>query len=281
MISPRMPPLSSSICTALNMQTLLPPALASLRLHCFLALLFCWTCFGPSSRSTAAETEPLRVGVTPVFPPMIYREKGKMIGVEADFAAALGRELARPVKFIKVDWDEQFTALADNRTDIIMSSLSITRPRQFRGSFSKPYLAIGQMALVRRTDSSKYALGFPVRPQGVIGVKKATTGDFLVQQEFPHSKRKYYDSGEDAARALAKGRIDLFISDSPTVWWLEGLYEDTGLVAVPAALSEEYLAWAVRKSDTAFLASVDAALEKMQKSGEAVAIIKRWIPHFK
>jgi ABC-type amino acid transport substrate-binding protein len=29
------------------------------------------------------------------------------------------------------------------------------------------------------------------------------------------------------------------------------------------------------------LESADAALDKMQKSGEANAIIKRWIPHFK
>jgi polar amino acid transport system substrate-binding protein len=233
------------------------------------------------STLSAADSTPLRVGVTPVFPPMIHRDGGKLVGVEADFAAALGRELGRPIQFVEVKWDDQFAALAESRTDIIMSCVSITRPRQMRAAFAKPYLAIGQMALVRRSDAYKYGLGFPTRPQGVIGVKKATTGDFLVQQEFPHSKRKYFEGGERAAKALAKSQIDLFICDSPTIWWLEGMNEETGLVAVPVLLSEEYLAWPVRNSDTALLASINAALEKLQKNGESAAILKRWIPHLK
>jgi ABC-type amino acid transport substrate-binding protein len=249
------------------------------RLHCLFAFLTLASRFAASAAQP--QPEPLRVGVTPVFPPMIYRDGGKIVGVEADFAAALGRELARPIQFVEVKWDEQFTALADDRTDIIMSALSITRPRQFRAAFAKPYLAVGQMALIRRTDASKYGIGFPAHPEGVIGVKKATTGDYLVQQEFPRCKRKYYDTGEHAARALVKHQIDLFICDSPTVWWLEGNYEQEGLTVVPVALSEEHLAWAMRKSDADLLQSVDAALEKMQKSGQANAIIKRWIPHFK
>ena len=229
----------------------------------------------------AAEMGPLRVGVTPVFPPIIQRDGGKIVGIEADFAAALGRELGRPIKFVEVKWDDQFSALAEDRIDIIMSSLSITRPRQFRAAFCKPYLVIGQMALVRRSEAYKYGIGFPARPEGVIGVKKATTGDFLVQQEFPHARRKYFESGQQAARALTKKQIDLFICDSPTVWWLEGMNEEQGLLAVPVQLSEENLAWAVRKSDSALLESANQLLEKMQKSGESAAIIKRWIPHFK
>jgi ABC-type amino acid transport substrate-binding protein len=234
-----------------------------------------------SQCGVAADADALRVGVTPVFPPMIQREGGKIVGAEADFAAALGRELGRPIKFVEVKWDDQFDALAESRIDIIMSSLSVTRPRQFRAAFCKPYLAIGQLALVRRADSYKYGLGFPARPEGIIGIKKATTGDFLVQQEFPHSKRKYFEGGEQAARALAKKQIDLFISDSPTIWWLEGMNEEQALVAIPVQLTEENLAWAVRKSDSALLEAANRCLEKLQKSGEATAIIKRWIPHFK
>jgi ABC-type amino acid transport substrate-binding protein len=247
----------------------------------FLGVLVLATGVARSPVGMAAEPGPLRVGVTPVFPPIIQREGGKIVGVEADFAAALGRALGRPIKFMEVKWDDQFSALADERIDIIMSSLSITRPRQFRAAFCKPYLTIGQMALVRRADAYKYGLGFPARPEGVIGVKKATTGDFLVQQEFPHAKRKYFDGGEPAARALAKKQIDLFICDSPTIWWLEGMNEEQGVMAVPIQLSEENLAWAVRKSDSALLETANQLLEKMQKSGESAAIIKRWIPHFK
>jgi ABC-type amino acid transport substrate-binding protein len=229
----------------------------------------------------AAESTPLRVGISPVFPPMIYREGKKVVGVEADFAEALGADLGRSIQFVELDWADQIPALADGKIDIIMSSMSITRARQSRVAFARPYLAIGQMALVRRTDTYKYATGFPVKPGGAIGVKKGTTGDFLVQQEFPQAKRKYFTSGEEGAKALAKGKIDLFISDSPMISWLEGMNAETGLIAVPYTLSEEFLAWGVNKSNTQLLESVNAALEKLQKSGRANAIIKHWVPNLK
>jgi ABC-type amino acid transport substrate-binding protein len=250
-------------------------------LNRFLAGMILTCCLAPATTGSAADATPLRVGVSPVFPPMVFKEGKKIVGVEADFAAALATELGRPVTFVELAWDEQIPALADGKIDIIMSSMSVTRARQFRVAFAKPYLAIGQMALVRRTDVSKYALGFPLKPPGVIGVKKGTTGDFLVQQEFPGSKRKYFNSGEEAAKALAKGKIDLFISDSPTIAWLEGMNTEIGLAAAPTALSEEFLAWGVRKTDTNLLDSVNAALDKLQQTGRATAIIKHWLPNLK
>lgn len=227
-----------------------------------------------------AEPPPLRVGVTPNFPPMIFKEGGKLSGVEVDFATALGKELGRPIKFVEVSWEDQIPALVDGRTDIIMSGMSITVARQLRVAFTKPYLIVGQTVLVRREDSSQYALGFPAAPKGSIGVLKATTGDFLVQQEFPRSKRKAYKSPEDAAKALVKKKIDVLICDSPTAWWLAGMNEIQGLVVIPIFLSREPLAWAVRKSDADLQASVNGALDKFQADGRASAIIKQWIPAY-
>lgn len=235
----------------------------------------------PSLAGRAAEPSPLRVGITPHFPPVIYKEAGKLAGIEVDFAKLLGEELGRPIQFVEVDWEDQLPALTEGRTDIIMSSMSITRARQIRVAFTRPYLTIGQTVLVRREDANKYLLGFPVRPEGTIGVLKATTGDFLVQQEFSRSKRKDFKTPQDAAKALQKKKIDLFISDSPVVLWLGGLYEAEGLVPVPINLTEEHLAWAVRKSDPALLDSVNSALEKFQSDGRATALIKRWIPLYK
>lgn len=229
----------------------------------------------------ADDTNVLKVGVTPNFPPMIYKKDGKIVGVEADFANALGETLGRKVKFVEVDWEDQISDLTDGRTDIIMSGMSVTLSRELRIAFSKPYLVTGQIALVRREDANQYLLGFPARPAGAIGVMTATTGDFLVQQEFPRNKRKEYDKAEDAAKALVKKRINIFICDAPTIWWLVGRYEDAGLVAVPVQLTREQLAWGMRRSDTDLLNSVNAAMDRMQADGRASQIMKRWIPLLK
>jgi len=220
----------------------------------------------------------LIVGVTPIFPPMIYKENGKIVGVEADFANALGKALGRRVKFVEVEWQDQIPQVQEGWTDIIMSDMSVTDTRKLRVTFAKPYLEVGQIALVRREDAARYTKGFPLPPPGTVGVVKATTGDFMVQQEFSHTKRKTYSSAEDGARALMKKRIDLFISDSPTVYWLAGLHEADGLVAVPVLLTHEQLAWAMNPADTNFVNSVNAALSQLQASGRADEILKHWIP---
>ena len=157
---------------------------------------------------------PLRVGITPNLPPLAFKQDGKIVGIEADFAQKLGTALGREVKFVQLDWEDQIPALLDGKTDIIMSGMSITKMRQFRVDFCAPYLQGGQMALVRRSDLNSYALGFPLTPPGVIGVEKGTTGQFFAQQEFSRCERKTFSGSEQAVKALKKKQIGLFIGDA-------------------------------------------------------------------
>jgi ABC-type amino acid transport substrate-binding protein len=248
-------------------------------MHKLLALLV--IAFAATLPSFGADPAPLRVGVTANMPPVVFKEGKQIVGIEADFAKVLGEKLGRPIKFVEVKWEDQIPALTEGRTDIIMSSLSITRPRQLRVAFCTPYLTIGQMTLVRREDSGNYLLGFPTKPPGTIGVLKATTGDYLVQQEFLKNPRKEFQTAPQAAEALMKKRIDLFICDLPVIWWMASIHEADGLVVVPIPLSEEQLAWAVRRTDTELLSAVNNVLEQLRASGQATAIVKRWLPFFK
>jgi ABC-type amino acid transport substrate-binding protein len=223
----------------------------------------------------------LRVGVTPNAPPMIFKKGREVAGAEADLAAALGKELGRPIKFVEQDWDDLIPALLDDKIDIIMSSMSITMARQTRVAFSTPYLKVSQMVLARGDQVHRYGMGIPLDSSAAIGVKAGTTADFLVQQEFPRAKRKTFKSGEEAAQALTKKRINLFVSDSTMIWWLAGEYEAQGLAVLPLALSEEYLAWAVRKSDAQLLEAVNRFQAQARQNGQLGQVLKRWIPNYR
>jgi polar amino acid transport system substrate-binding protein len=156
--------------------------------------------------------------------------------------------------------------------------MSVTRARQTRVAFSNPYMRIGQMALVRAEEKYRYApLGISLANQR-IGIKKGTTADLLVQQEFPKAKRKYYDEGDQASKALLAKKIDLYISDSVMVWYLAGKYEASGLTPAPMVLTEESLAWGMRRSDTELQQAVNLALEEMMSSGELNRLLRKWVP---
>jgi hypothetical protein len=49
-----------------------------------LVVLLVFLSIVPAQNCLAADPVPLKVGVTPVFPPVIYKENGKITGIEAD-----------------------------------------------------------------------------------------------------------------------------------------------------------------------------------------------------
>jgi polar amino acid transport system substrate-binding protein len=237
----------------------------------------CATQSAPQAAGPAPDPTILRVGVTPNAPPMIFKEGG-LVGAEADLAQALGHALGRKIVFVEEKWESLIDSLCDNRIDIIMSPTTITLARSYRIAFSDPYLNVGQMALTRSGETYNYVLNLAAQAKRGIGVKPGTTADLLVRQEMPGVARKYFPDGETAAEALLKQKVDLFISDSPMIWYLAGHYEAKGLSVIPIMLSQEQLGWGVRRGDTELLKQVNAFLGKAQTSGELSRILGRWMP---
>jgi polar amino acid transport system substrate-binding protein len=235
----------------------------------------------PKSAPVAANPAILRVGITANAPPMVFKQGGQFVGIEAELAKALGNEIGRVVVFVEFKWEDLMDALVDGKIDIIMSSLSITPARRYRISFTNPYLKVGQMALVRSEDKYKFALNLAASAEKGIGVERGTTAEQLLRQEYPRVKVKYYHSGEDAAAALTDQSVDLFLSDSPVIWYLAGRYESKGLTVSPMVLSEEYLGWGLRRTDDGLRDAANAFLQKSQENGELTAILRRWMPGYR
>jgi len=234
----------------------------------------------PAPQTVAATPTVLRVGVAPNSPPMIFKTSDGLAGVEKDLAEGLGKELGRQVVFVEEKWENLIDALCDNKIDIIMSSMSITPARSYRIAFSDPYLEVGQMALAREEEKYRYLGNLQAQVKRGVGLKPGTTGDFLVRQEFPGLSRKYFDTGEEAAEALTRNKIDLFINDAPMIWYLAAHYESS-LAVPPMVLTKENLGWGLRRTDSELLASVNAFLKKAQADGSLNRTFGKWMPGFK
>jgi polar amino acid transport system substrate-binding protein len=245
-----------------------------------------------STRTGDAKTDvdqnALRVGVSTNAPPLIYKQGNEIVGLEAELARELGKHLNRPIHFVELKWKDQIPALLDGHTDIIMSGMSITSKRQVRISFSTPYLKTGQMALVRREDENRFPIGFAgilgQSPSLRFGVVKGTTGEQFVRQNFEQAEKiRVYNTSREAMGALLTialvSRIDILIHDGPILIMLAAEDESSKLAIVPHFLSEEYLAWGIRKNDSDLLASANAFIDTMKREGRLESIIQRWIPY--
>ncbi|HTO56355.1 MAG TPA: transporter substrate-binding domain-containing protein, partial [Pseudomonadales bacterium] len=68
--------------------------------------------------------------------------------------------------------------------------------------------------------------------------------------------------------------------DAPTIWRISGGLEnhDPDLRGLYRPLTEERLAWAVRKDDEALRERLNQTLLRWQEDGQAEAVLDRWIP---
>jgi len=259
----------------------------AVRTGLFLALaLGAAACAGQAADSTGSRVGPSRpgellVGTTPNYPPIIFKQGGEIQGVEADLARRLAQNLRLHLTFVELPWPRLLPSLMDGSVDVVMAGMSVTPERSALVSFTRPYLKVGQMALIRRRDAGRLAGQKAMQaPERRIGVEEGSTGEKYVVTTFTAARVLRYRSPDEGVRALQAGDIDYLVHDAPTVWRLAGdpQHQEAGLMGLYTPLTEEYLAFAVRKADEALRSRLSSELAQLSERGELSAILRRWIP---
>lgn len=228
----------------------------------------------------SATDEVLRVGTTGTYPPFTFKKDGELQGVEIDFARALARKLGRKLELAQVALPDLIGEANAGRIDVIMSGVSITKERAERIAFTKPYLQVGQMMLVRDKDVLRFRDRESIDADGArIGVERATTGSKFAHQELRNAEIVEFASKEDGLAALRADEVDVFIHDAPFVWLVTGSPQNPNeqLAGVYTPLTDEHLAWAVRKRDTQLLARLDEIVAEWKTNGKIRAVLDKWI----
>jgi ABC-type amino acid transport substrate-binding protein len=86
--------------------------------------------------AAAEELPPLRVGMAPNYPPLAFKQNGKLKGIEVDFAKRLRSALNRKVEIVETEWEELGPALEAKKIDMVMSGTSITEERKEKVNFT-------------------------------------------------------------------------------------------------------------------------------------------------
>lgn len=250
-----------------------------------IALLVSCLFFGACGKSKdpeafqKVEPEPLRIGMNPNSPPMIFMLDGRYAGVEADFARLLARKFGRSVYFLPMGWEQLIPALMEGKVDLIMSGMTATLARQMRIRFTDPYFTARMVVAMRAEDAERYDSREDIlTTPGNVGVIPGTTADAFVQKNLANARRVAIAEVRHAAQELKNKRIDLFMSDGPGIVWLvsENEAEISGFWE---GFGEEPLAWGVRRDDEELLNSVNSILEAWKSDGTVDKVLTRWLPY--
>lgn len=234
----------------------------------------------PTMEASSRPGSPtLRVGISRTAPPVIFQQDGETVGLEADFARELAATLGMELWLASMYWPNLIPELRAGRIDIVMAGMSITDERRREVAFTEPYLTTGQAALIRAADQP--SLGTARQLLGTrksIGVEGDSTGEAFVEESIPSADRKSFVTASDAVEALVLGDVDIVIHDQLTILWLAREHAGEDLFVVPGRLTNESLAWAVRRDNLALRQEINAILASWKESGQLDEMIARWVP---
>ena len=199
------------------------------------------------------------------------RDPARIIGFEIDIVDAIARDLHRSPKFVQNNWDNLIPGLQRGLYDMVVNGLEITPEHQAAVDFSVPYYTTFEQLVVRREGRGITGLedlaGLPV------GTLKASQAQRILQS-FGKAAIKTYDVAVDAYTDLRNGRLDAVLMDAPIAIYYAEPNPDLELVGAPIGLIRYGIA--VRKGDWELLSALDAAINRLIRSGELRTILDRW-----
>lgn len=199
------------------------------------------------------------------------KDKETLIGYDIDLAKAVFKDLGLNVEFVKINWNTKETELQSKTIDLIWNGMTINDERLASMQISVPYLKNKQVAVIRKTDATKYTSEATIA-SAKLTAEKGSAGADIIGERFASSTSVLADDMVTAMTEVASGTSDVCIIDSI----MAGFYtEQAGsnfadkLQIVPnLTFSEEDYGIAARKGDLGTIAKINETLKKLYDNGQ-------------
>jgi ABC-type amino acid transport substrate-binding protein len=202
---------------------------------------------------------------------LIYRSGAGYDGIEYEILRSFARTLDDAQLDVAVvpSFDALFPALARGEGDVVAASLTDTPERRASMDLSESYFPVREMVIVRRGETAK---SFAALAGRRAMTQKGTTWQRRCR-EAPGARLLYSENQADLFRAVADGRADFAVVDSPmAVTYLE---KYPGLVIAWSLPEAQSYAFALRRgSDLKPL--LDEHLRKLKSTGVYYALLGRF-----
>lgn len=227
--------------------------------------------------AAAALADTLTMGTNAAFPPYEYYENDKIVGIDAEIAAAIAEKLGMELVIEDMEFNSIISAVQTGKIDFGMAGMTVTPERQQSVNFSDTY-AVGVQAIIVKEGSDIKAVE-DLYAEGAtwkVGVQEATTGDIYCTDDFGDERVFKYKVGADAVEALKTGKVDCVIIDNNPAKAYVDMNE--GLTILETEYTEEEYAIAVALENTELLEKINAALKELWEEGKIQEIIEKYIP---
>ena len=227
--------------------------------------------------ATEAETNVLKMATNAYFQPYEYYDNGKIVGIDAEIAAAIAAKLGMELEIVDMEFDSIITAVKEGSVDFGMAGMTITEDRLLEVDFSISY-ANGVQAIIVKEGSpitsvdDLYADGANYK----VGVQRGTTGDIYATDDFGAENVTTYDNGNGAVLALVGGDVDCVIIDNEPAKAL--VAANAGLTILETSYADEDYAICIKKGNKELLDKINEAIVVLTADGTIDKIVAQYIP---
>ncbi|GAA2698979.1 ABC transporter substrate-binding protein [Micromonospora olivasterospora] len=240
----------------------------------------------PESIRKAGE---LRVGNSPVYPPMSYLPKGtedrnKRQGFDVDLARAIGEKLGVRVTFVTQEYEQYIPSLATGRIDLIESAMQDLESRRATVDFVDYYTTGPQLFTL-----ADKAARFPAEID-VCGAKVAVdSGDTGYRNALASFSQKVCapagkppveelttNGTADALLQIGQGRADVGIRGAESIRYVTSEQEPGKYALIGKPITEIPVGIAVSKQQPELRDAVAAALTAVMDDGTYAQIGDKW-----
>ena len=223
-----------------------------------------------------ADDDKIVMATNAYFQPYEYYEGDKIVGIDAEIAAAIAEKLGKTLEISDMQFDSIITAVQEGSVDFGMAGMTVNEERLESVDFTISY-ANGVQAIIVKEGSPIETVD-DLYEEGVtynIGVQLGTTGDTYSTDDFGDERVKRYSNGNEAVLALLGDSIDCVIIDNEPAKAL--VVANEGLKILETAYADEDYAICVAKGNTELLGQLNAAIVELTDDGTIDSIINKYI----
>lgn len=241
-----------------------------------LALCLCLTCVGCGNKLATVEEGKLIMATNAYFQPYEYYEGDKIIGIDAEIAAAIAEKLGLELVIEDMAFDSIITAVSEGSADFGLAGMTVTEKRLESVDFSISY-ATGVQSIIVPEDSAittvddLYAEGAAYK----VGVQLGTTGDIYATDDFGADLVTSYTNGNEAVNALLGGDVDCVIIDNEPAKAF--VANNQGLKILETSYADEDYAACIKKGNDDLRTAIDEAIEELIADGTIDTIVAKYI----
>lgn len=230
--------------------------------------------------STLLEAQTLRIGVIKFYPPfeIEVNNSGQFTGFDSNFISAICQNLKVNCTFTSLMFNDLFNSLNDNKIDLAISAISITKERERNYLFSLPYLA-SFIQFITLKDNSINSIE-DLKHKNIGMFTSSITEEFLQMAKKNDIHIKQYIIFNDLLSDLASTKVDAIVLDYYVArYWVATPQSRLKLIGKKIRLGNGYGIMASKKN-VALIQAINQIILKMESNGEYLKLYNVYFGSF-